>query len=243
MSGKRGPGRRPGRQARPAGQLADLPEYPDPLVVTSLAEATRGVSRVAVTLSGVAIGVVTLDAVSELGLRPGLVLSREAAEAVAQAVARTKVLDKALDLLSVRARSSRDLRLRLKRAGADEPAISWTIDRLATQGYVDDAAYARQVARAKVLSGGVSRRKVVSVLRRRGVPADVADAAIADTLRDVDLDEEGAAMEAARRRLKALASLDDSTRRKRLYAFLARRGYDGDVVGRVLRQLLPPPAR
>ncbi|NUQ13463.1 MAG: RecX family transcriptional regulator, partial [Gemmatimonadaceae bacterium] len=138
----------------------------------------------------------------------------------------------------VNARSSRDLRVRLRRAGANEPEIAWTIDRLLAQGYVDDAAYARQVARAKVLAGGVSRRKVVAVLRRRGVSADVADAAIEQTLSEVDLDEEGAALAAARKRLRALRALDQATRRQRLYAFLARRGYDGGVIRRVLQAVL-----
>ena len=52
------------------------------------------------------------------------------------------------------------------------------------------------------------------------------------------LDEEGAALQAARKRLKALASLDAATRRQRLYAFLARRGYESDVVRRVLAEVL-----
>lgn len=240
-SGDPGPeasGGRRRRQARLSEPVTDLSGFPAPLVVTALAEASRGSSRVTVSLSGVEIGVVTVDAVAELGLRRGRVLTRETAEALLAAVGRTRVLDKALDLLAVNARSSRDLRVRLRRAGANEPEIAWTIDRLLAQGYVDDAAYARQVARAKVLAGGVSRRKVVAVLRRRGVSADVADAAIEQTLSEVDLDEEGAALAAARKRLRALRALDQATRRQRLYAFLARRGYDGGVIRRVLQAVL-----
>jgi regulatory protein len=154
------------------------------------------------------------------------------------AVSRTLVLDKALDLLAVRARSSRDLRIRLRRAGAADADISWTIDRLGAQGFVDDAAYARQVARAKVLAGGVSRRKVEKVLRQRGVAGDVAADAIEAALCEVDLDEHGAALAAAQKRLRSLASLDPQVRRQRLYAFLARRGYESDVVRRVLTEVL-----
>jgi SOS response regulatory protein OraA/RecX len=35
-----------------------------------------------------------------------------------------------------------------------------------------------------------------------------------------------------------LTKVDDATRRRRLYAFLARRGYDHDDISRVLQALL-----
>lgn len=216
----------------------DAPELTEPVVVTSLGVVPARSGRVRVALNGHDVGGVTIDFVSDASLRTGTVLQRTDVDALIAAVRRTTVLDKALDLLAVRARSSRDLGIRLRRAGANDGDIDWALDRLTRQGFVDDASYARQVARAKVLAGGVSRRRVVTALRKRGVSAEVADEAIDATLQDVSLDEEGAALAAAQKRLRALRSLDERTRRQRLYAFLARRGYDGDVVRRVLKQVL-----
>lgn len=212
----------------------------DPLVITGLSGVPSRSDRLRIAINGIVLGDLTLDFVAGQGIRQGRSVSRQEAEEVLAAVGRTVVLDKALDLLAVRARSSRDLRIRLRRAGAPDAEITWAIDRLVAQGFVDDAAYARQVARAKALSGGVSRRKVMNVLRQRGVAAEVASAAIDATLADVDLDEHGAALAAAQKRLRALRSLDPSTRRQRLYAFLARRGYESDVVRRVLKEVLEP---
>ena len=189
-------------------------------------------------MNGVVVGNVTLDFVADQTLREGKQLSRVEAEEVVSAVSRTVVLDKALDLLAVRARSSRDLGIRLRRAGAPDAAITWAVHRLVAQGFVDDASYARQVARAKVVSGGVSRRKVVTELRKRGVSSEVADEAIDATLSEVELDEHGAALAAAQKRLRALSSLDAAKRRQRLYAFLARRGYESDVIRKVLAEVL-----
>jgi regulatory protein len=76
------------------------------------------------------------------------------------------------------------------------------------------------------------------VLRKKGINAEVATAAIDATFADVELDEFGAALAAAEKRLRALASLDPAKRRQRLYAFLARRGYDGDTIRRVLNEIL-----
>ena len=230
---------RRGRQpTRIAEAEIDFGTFTEPLTVSDVAEVS-GSGRVRVAIDGVTIGDVTLDFVAEQGIREGKGLSRGEADELLAAVNRTLVLAKALDLLAVRSRSSRDLRIRLRRAGAREEPITWAIERLLAQGYVDDAAYARQVARAKVLSGGVSRRRVVTALRQKGIAADVASAAIESTLADVELDEYGAALAAAEKRLRALQSLEPVKRRQRLYAFLARRGYEGEVIRRVIAELRP----
>lgn len=224
--------------ARIATSDIDLSTLNDPLVVSELAEVPNRSGRFRVSVNGVTLGDVTLDFVADSAVREGKVLTRTQAGEIVGAADRTAVLDKALDLLAVRARSSRDLSIRLRRAGARDADISWAVARLASQGFVDDAAYARGVARAKALAGGVSRRRVITVLRQKGIAADVATEAIDSTLADVNLDEFGSALAAAEKRLRALSSLDPAKKRQRLYAFLARRGYETDVVRRVMAEVL-----
>lgn len=234
----------PSRTARRHGPAwiaevaVDLSTLDDPLVVSGLAQLPGRNDRLRVSFNGIPVGDLTLDFVAHERVREGTTITRAQAAELFAAVSRTLVLDKALDLLAVRARSSRDLQIRLRRAGARDPEISWAIERLTAQGFLDDAAYARGVARAKALSGGVSRRKVISVLRQKGVAADVASEAIDATLAEVELDEYGAALAIAQKRARALRNLDAAVQRQRLYAFLARRGYEGDVVRRVLAEVL-----
>ena len=230
--------RRKSGPAQIARTDVDLSTLNDPLIVSALSETPNRSGRYRVAINGVDIGDVTIDFVADAGVREGTTITREQAVEVVAAAHRTAVLDKALDLLAVRARSSRDLGLRLRRAGAQGPDISWAVARLVAQGFVDDAAYARGVARAKALAGGVSRRKVITVLRQKGVAQDVATAAIDETLSEVDHDEYGAALAAAEKRMRALGSLEPAKRRQRLYAFLARRGYESDIVRRVLAEVM-----
>jgi regulatory protein len=224
--------------ARIATTDIDLSLLNDPLVVSALSEVSGRSGRFRVALNGVTIGDVTLDFVADSAVREGKVLTPTQAGEIVSAADRTAVLDKALDLLAVRARSSRDLGIRLRRAGARDPDIAWAVERLASQGFVDDAAYARGVARAKALAGGVSRRRVITVLRQKGIAADIATEAIDDTLADVNLDEYGSALAIAEKRVRALSSLEPAKRRQRLFAFLARRGYETDVVRRVIAEVL-----
>ena len=216
----------------------DVDALGDPLTVTDLAQVPGRNDRLRVSINGADFGDVTLDYVADERLRVGRPLTRAQAHDVLGAVRRTIVLDKALDLLAIRARSGRDLRMRLRRAAAGDADITWVIERLVRQGFLDDSAYARQVARARVLGGGVSRRRVVTELRRRGIASDVADEAIDATLSEVDLDEEGAALHAAEKRMRALRSLEPAQQRQRLYAYLARRGFESEVVRKVIASIL-----
>ncbi|HEX6316344.1 MAG TPA: regulatory protein RecX [Gemmatimonadaceae bacterium] len=216
----------------------DVDALGDPLIVTDVAEAPGRNDRFRVSVNDVALGNVSLDVVAGRKLVAGRQLTKQETVEALDAVRRTLVLDKALDVLAARARSSRDLGIRLRRAGASDEDVNWVRERLTQQGYLDDAAYARQVARARAIGGGVSRRRVMTALRQKGIAADVASEAIASALSDVELDEYGAARAAAEKRARALASLEPAQRRQRLYAFLARRGYEGEVIRRVLKDVL-----
>ena len=186
----------------------DLSTLPEPLMVSDLSAVDGRSDRLSIAISGVAVGNVTLDFVADQVLREGKQLSRHEAEEVVSAVSRTVVLDKALDLLAVRARSSAtcasgcDARERptLRSPGRWIdwwPRDSWTTPRTRDRWHAPRCS-----------SGGVSRRKVVTVLRKRGVSAEVADEAIDATLSEVELDEYGAALAAAEKRVRALSSLD-----------------------------------
>ena len=217
----------------------DLSALNDPLIVSALSETPNRSGRYRVAINGVGIGDVTIDFVADSGVREGTTITREQAVEVVAAAQRTAVLDKALDLLAVRARSSRDLGIRLRRAGAQ--GARYLLGRGATRraGICRRCCVCtKESPRAKALAGGVSRRKVITVLRQKGVAQDVATAAIDETLAEVDHDEYGAALAAAEKRMRALGSLEPAKRRQRLYAFLARRGYESDVVRRVLAEVL-----
>ena len=107
---------------------------------------------------------------------------------------------------------------------------------LEAQGYVDDQAFARQWA-----DGRASRRHLGSLrlrdeLQRKGIPRDLADAAVRQAF--AESGEEERALEAARRRLPALRRQNAERAAARLRGYLLRRGYPADVVRRVLHRVL-----
>ncbi len=135
--------------------------------------------------------------------------------------------DRALNLLSFRDRSRRELEQRLLRAGFDSDEVLEVLDGLQRVGLVDDERFARALVEqhaARRLSG---RRAVAAALWTGGVSREAAAAALAD------LDEPGAERERAealaRSRAGRLAALPPEVAFRRLSALLARRGYAPNI--------------
>ena len=94
--------------------------------------------------------------------------------------------------------------------------------------------------RSKAVSGGLSKRRVQQELAKRGVTREISDEAIETVFVEEGVDEEASIERVARKKLRSLSSVDAPTRKRRLFSFLARRGYDSDAIGRVLRIVLEP---
>jgi len=151
---------------------------------------------------------------------------------------RRSTYERALDMLEARSRAVDELRRLLLKKGEPASDVDEAIARLRRVGLLDDATFARQFTRSKALGAGMSRRRLQQELARRGVARDVSEQAIDDVFADERIDEDASIERLARRKLGMLARVDDETRRRRLYGFLARRGYDSDDIQRVLRMLI-----
>jgi regulatory protein len=134
-------------------------------------------------------------------------------------------------------RAARDLERVLVRKGEPAEHVATAIQRLVTLGILDDAQFARQFIRAKIAGSGLSRRRLQSELWRRGVARDVIDAALAEVMAEDEVDEDAQIAEVAAKKLRTLRSADPAVARRRLYAFLARRGYDSSAIRRVMDAL------
>lgn len=109
--------------------------------------------------------------------------------------------------------------------GADEIVIEEAIEHFVDLGYLDDAAFADQLVMSAVERRGEGRRAVAETLRKRGIPRDVADAAL-EALPDDDAER---ALEFARSKARSVGGKDDEASLRRLAGQLARRGYPSSV--------------
>lgn len=146
--------------------------------------------------------------------------------------------DRALDMLESRARAVDELRRLLIKKGEPLAEVDDAIVRLQRAGVLDDANFARQLTRSKAMGAGLSRRRIAQELTRRGVTRDISTEAIDEVFAEEGIDENASIERVARKKLRTLTRLDAATQRRRMFGFLARRGYDSDDIQRVLRLLL-----
>jgi len=205
--------------------------------ITHITEHPRKPGRYVIDVDGKQFAVVTADALAATKARIGVVVDHRLAAQLGEATELTSAYDRALNLLSFRARSARELERRLLQKGVTAERAARVIAKLRDAGLIDDADFARQLARSKV-SAGASRRRLHQELFKRGVSRDVADEAVDEVLEEENVDEVAVAERVARKRLPMLKGADAPTRRRRLYAFLARRGHDTETIREVMDRVL-----
>jgi regulatory protein len=144
----------------------------------------------------------------------------------------------ALRALARRAHARFDLRRRLLQKQHPPAAVDGALTRLAAHGLLDDARFARDYAGVKATQGGGrGPARLVKDLLAQGVERRVAEEAVRTALADEGVDPDAAVRAVAEKRAKQLAGLPAPVRKRRLVAFLARRGFQGPEVREVVERV------
>ena len=130
-------------------------------------------------------------------------------------------MDKAVSLLSMRARTEKEIVDALRKNVYPEETIARVMARLNEAGYINDADFASQFSSSR-LSRGIGARRIRMELSRKGVDSSTADAVL-DALESEDVLD--AALKAARKAARG-KDLTDRADRQKILAALARRGFD-----------------
>ena len=205
-------------------------------VITRLSPQRRDPSRVNVYLDGQFAFGLAATLVEERGLRVGRALRPEEIAALQADDELGKATDRALAFLTYRPRSVREVRDRLAKKGVEPEVVEAVLARLAGWGYVGDEGFARYWIENRGANQPRGRRLLQQELWRKGVEKETIDQALEES----ELDEDAGALALARKRLPQLRALDEPTQRRRLAAYLQRRGYDYPTIKRALDWLLAP---
>lgn len=142
---------------------------------------------------------------------------------------RDALLAYAFRALGQRALSAAELRGRLERRSENPDLIEEVLKRVQELGYQNDA----QVARSEGARRGVGTMRVRQTLKRRGVQDDLIQEVV--EARDPDR-EHAEVLTLLERRWSSLARKRDP--QASAFAFLARRGYTGNVIWPALREFM-----
>ncbi|MGQ0507220.1 MAG: regulatory protein RecX [Myxococcaceae bacterium] len=151
-----------------------------------------------------------------------------------------RATDHAVRLLSMRARTRRELELGLQRRGYSERAIGTALTRVVELGYLDDASYARTRATSLLREAKMGPAGVVQRLVARGVPESDAKQAVKTACRELGASNENLARRLLENKglLSRSLSVKDRARAERL---LAARGFEADLAAALLGEPVLDP--
>ncbi len=197
--------------------------------VTALKLQTRNQSRVNVYLDGeFAFGLAKIEAVR---LRIGQELDEAAIDWLKAADECEEAYQRATRLIARRPRSETEIRQNLEKHKASEAAIQATLDRLRNAGLVDDQAFAKLWVENRSAFRPRSKRALRAELRQKGVAPEALGEALAET------NDAEAAYQLAAKRAPRLHTLPHPEFRRKLGDYLARRGFDYDIVESVVKRV------
>ncbi len=178
------------------------------------------------------------EALAGLGLIVGVEISARVFARLQELADLEGAYRAALRALARRAHARFDLRRRLLQKQHPPAAVDGALARLAALGLLDDARFARDYAGAKATrGGGRGPARLVRDLLSQGVERRVAEEAVRAALADDEVDPDATVRAVAEKRAKQLAGLPAAVRKRRLVAFLARRGFQGPTLRQVVEDL------
>ncbi|MDD3300495.1 MAG: regulatory protein RecX [Bacteroidales bacterium] len=125
---------------------------------------------------------------------------------------------------------------RLRKYSISQDDLSWVVESLLKDGFVDESRYAKAFVRDKVLLSGWGVKKIIWALKNKGIDKLVIDEAI----KEITLSEEPVRLEAIlKNKLKSYRKTDNAKQlNNKMVRFALSRGFSLDISLSVVNKLL-----
>lgn len=201
--------------------------------VTALRAARGGGDRQRLYLDGEDAAVVSGKLITAFNLHVGRRLTDDERSDLLRQAEAEEIHRRIMRLLERRDYTRAEVQRKL--AQHDPGLVTEALDLFVARRLIDDRRTARELVAVRQQHRPCGKARLAHDLRRRGVaPATIRDV-LAETAGSED-DDFAAAGSAAARIAGRLRGLDSMTKRRRLGAFLSRRGFSAAVISRVMRK-------
>jgi regulatory protein len=205
-------------------------------LVTALDPDPRRTGTVRIEIGGERFGAVPREVAAAENLVRGLPVTPELRSRLTAAADEEAAYRTVLRSLERRSFARFDLGRRLRRKGHPVAAVEAALEQAAALGLLDDAAFARNYVQTRTARGrGPSR--LAADLMAMGVERSLIDRAIAAEWSE-ETDRSSVPRKLAEARAARLRGLPVAVRRRRVLAYLARRGFTGHDVSQMVGQVV-----
>lgn len=195
--------------------------------ITALDPDPRKPGEVRVELDGGRFGAVPRELVGAEALAVGRLVDPALRDRLTSAADMVAAYRTALHCIELRGYARNDLGRRLLRKGHARPAVEAALERVAMLGLLDDAAFARNYVQTRAMRGRGPARLLRDLLAM-GVERTLVDGAL--TAEWPEGSDQSVPLALATKRAAQLGTLPRQIRRRRVLAYLARRGFSGREV-------------
>ena len=172
---------------------------------------------------------------AKLGLRIGLEIEEVVVRKLMTADEVVRARDYALKLLLSQTYTKQQIIEALEKHAFCVHAVSETIENLEQLDHIKDEKHARSWVKNRRRTRPTSKR----IMRRELISQGVDKSTVDRVLAEIDeADETILALQVARKQVNHYKSLAPNVVKRRLYAFLIRRGFGHETVAQVMRQIL-----
>lgn len=202
--------------------------------ITSIKPQKRKNDRVSIFIDDEFSFGISQETSYKLGLAVGMEISDEFINDVLMEEEKKKILDTALNFLSYRARSEKELYTRLNKNDYPHNLILETISYCKEYGYLNDKEFAASFIRDKTNLNKYGPKKIRYELYKKGVSQNIIDEVLISD-KDTEYDM---ALELALKRIKRYKGEDRNAIYRKLGGFLQRKGYSPDIVYKILGEIV-----
>jgi regulatory protein len=150
--------------------------------------------------------------------------------------ARQKTFDRAVNLLTYKPRSIKELKMRLmEKDWTNSAIVEETIKKLESYGYLNDEQFAKDFAASKLRGKPIGKRVLKQKLAQRHLDKETVEKAIEIAFDETP--EEEIIERAINKRLRLKGKPETREDTKKFYDFLLRQGFSYDLVSSKMREL------
>ena len=150
--------------------------------------------------------------------------------------ARQKTFDRAVNLLTYKARSIKELRERLlEKDWTNEQIVDEVIEKLKFYGYLNDEVFAKSVASSQLRQKPIGKRLLQQKLSQKKLDKETVENALEKAFEETP--EEELIDRAIAKRLRLKGKPETREDAKKFYDYLLRQGFSYDLVSNKMREL------
>ncbi|TCO74819.1 recombination regulator RecX [Marinisporobacter balticus] len=171
-----------------------------------------------------------------LGLKKGQEVETKKLESIIGEEIYLKAKSKALKLLHFASRTEKEMREKLAKHEYEEQTIDRVLTFLKEYEFIDDEKFTKHMVKSKANGEKYGKNRIKQELYRKGIDKELIENTIIEEL-DLKIEYENA-LSLAEKKMRTIKDTDRKKVYEKLGRYLAYRGYDYDIIKKVINHVL-----